>query len=135
MLALKYLGAGYLLFLGIMLLRTTRQTLDDQKTEHFLCVHHLSKQFLIGFMSGLFNPKNMIFYLSLFTVMVSDHTSLTTRFLYGLWMTSVVFFWDAAVVAVLGRKRIKDWLGNGIFYVEKLSGVVLATFGLALFLT
>jgi len=44
-------------------------------------------------MSGLLSPKNAIFYLSLFTAMVSPQTSLGMRGLYGLWMASLVLFW------------------------------------------
>lgn len=136
-LLLKYLGAGYLLFIGIMLLRTPRLTDAgyQRSPAHFLGARHIGRQFLIGFMSGIFNPKNMIFYLSLFTVMVSEQTSFTTRVLYGVWMTSIVFVWDSAVVMTIGKERVKGLLGNGIFYIEKLSGAVLTTFGLALFLT
>jgi len=88
---------------------------------------------MIGFMSGILNPKNMIFYLSLFTVMVSEQTPLITRFFYSAWMVSIVFIWDSAVVLAVGRDLVKNWLGRGVFYVEKLSGAVLTIFGLTLF--
>lgn len=132
MVVLKYLGAGYLVFLGIMLLTTKAQTFDQEEPGNFLAVHHIGKQFLIGFMSGILNPKNAIFYLSLFTVMVSEETSFGVRCLYGLWMTAVVFIWDFGVVMVLGRDSIKRWLGRGIYYVEKMSGLVLTVFGVML---
>ncbi len=132
---LKYLGAFYLVFLGIMLLRTPIRSLDQQDSTGFLQVHHLGQQFLIGFLSGILNPKNVIFYLALFTVMVSDKTAFPTRCLYALWMTTVVFVWDSGVVMLIGRERVREWFGRSVFVVEKISGVVLTIFGLLLTVT
>jgi threonine/homoserine/homoserine lactone efflux protein len=132
MMLLKYLGALYLVFLGILLLRTSKRPLDQQGPANFLQMRHLGKQFLIGFMSGILNPKNVIFYLALFTVMVSDKTTFVTRCLYALWMISVVFIWDSGVVLVIGRDRVRDWLGRSVLFIEKISGVMLTLFGLLL---
>lgn len=132
MTALRYLGAVYLISLGVMLLKTPRQPLDCPTAPSPLQNLHLGRQFLLGFMSGILNPKNMIFYLSLFTVMVSTQTGFTTRCLYAVWMTSVVFFWDCLVVILVGSRRLQAWLGHGVFYVEKVSGVMLALLGIGL---
>ncbi len=131
-LVLKYLGSAYLLFIGIMLLRTTRQDITEQTSNSFLRVESMVRQFGIGFTSAVLNPKNMIFYLSLFTAMVSAETPFFTRCMYGLWMVAVVFFWDCLVVITLGRDKVKRWLGETVFYIEKFSGVALASFGLFL---
>ena len=71
-------------------------------------------------------------YLSLFTVMVSKQTGLSTRCLYALWMMSVVFFWDCFVILVVGRERGKKWLENSVHIVEKTAGVALVIFGIIL---
>ncbi|WP_419174141.1 LysE family translocator [Desulfosediminicola sp.] len=136
MTALHCLGAAYLIFIGIMLLKSPGTDLDtSEKNNSFLLEQHLGRQFLVGFMSGILNPKNCIFYLSLFTVMVSETTGFSTRLLYGLWMTTVVTAWDCALVSVLGKNSIKERLGRGIFYLEKVSGIMLLFFGLLLPLT
>ena len=129
---LKYLGGTYLLFLGVMLLSTPVQSLDNRGSGSFLQIQNVKRQFLIGFMSAILNPKNVIFYLSLFTVMVSDQTVFLTRCFYALWMMSIVFFWDCCVVIAIGRDGVKKWLGNSIYFIEKISGVALAVFGIFL---
>ena len=129
---LKYLGAAYLLFLGVMLLRAPRQNFAEQGNNNFLQVHNLRRQFLIGFMSAILNPKNALFYLSLFTVMVSEQTGFLMRCFYALWMVTIVFLWDCFILVALGNKKVKNWLGEGVYYLEKLSGVALSCFGLAL---
>jgi threonine/homoserine/homoserine lactone efflux protein len=132
LLLLRYLGAAYLLFLGVMLLRAPRQSLEKRESSSFLHVQSIVRQFIIGFMSAILNPKNAIFYLSLFTVMVSEQTGFPTRCLYALWMMSVVFFWDCSVVLVIGHNRFKKRLGSSIYYIEKISGATLIFFGIFL---
>lgn len=128
----KYLGAVYLLFIGIMLLRAPKRTCDNQGSSSFLHVESIKRQFMIGFMSAILNPKNIIFYFSLFTVMVSTETAFSTRCMYALWMMSVVFVWDCFVVLVISRDKVKRLLGECIFYIEKVSGTALALFGIFL---
>jgi threonine/homoserine/homoserine lactone efflux protein len=132
MITLRYLGALYLVFIGIMLLKTPRQKTDHNPQTPLLQTHHLGRQFLLGFMSAILNPKNAIFYLSLFTVMVSQQTGLTIRALYALWMVSMVFCWDSLIVFLIGRKTLKAGSGIYSFYIEKISGAMLALFGLLL---
>lgn len=132
MTGLRYLGAMYLILLGILLLRAPRSDYGQHQSGNFLLARHLGKQFLVGFMSGILNPKNIIFYLALFTLMVSDKTDFTVRFLYALWMTAVVFLWDIGIVLVIGRENVRNFFGRSLFIVEKISGGVLTIFGLLL---
>lgn len=132
---LKYLGGAYLVFIGIMLLRSQRQPaegVDLKENPDFLHEKSYIKQLYLGFLSGILNPKNAIFYLAIFSTMVSPETTVTLRILYGLWMVSIVFFWDAAVAVFVGNSMVKDKLGRALYYIEKLSGVVLASFGVLL---
>lgn len=129
---LKYSGAAYLVFLGSMLLRSPRQALNHKEPDSFLHTHSLGKQLAVGFTSGILNPKNAIFYLSLFTVIVSHETVFTVRCLYALWMTSVVLVWDVLLVLIIGNDRLKNALGQGVFFIEKISGFMLTLFGILL---
>lgn len=129
---LKYAGALYLIYLGIILLRAPRNLLPTEKASNILQQPSLVKQFNLGFLSGILNPKNIIFYFSIFTVMVSPETPLYLRCLYGLWMTSIVFIWDAVIAFCIGSKQMKHILEGSIFYIEKFSGLMLAFFGVLL---
>ncbi|WP_448871177.1 LysE family translocator [Desulfobulbus propionicus] len=132
MLGLRYLGAAYLIHIGILLLRAPMRPLDQGTQVAVVHARSLRRQFTLGLMSGMLNPKNIIFYLSLFTAMVSPRTSLGMRDLYGLWMTGLVLAWDMGVAVTLGNSRVKARLGNWIFRIEKFSGAMLALFGLLL---
>jgi threonine/homoserine/homoserine lactone efflux protein len=135
MIGLKYLGGTYLLFLGIMLLRAPRLSLEAGSNQAGIHFKSYSRQFTMGFLSALLNPKNAIFYLAIFSVMVSPETPLFIRGFYGCWMTFVVFFWDSLVVLFFNRQGTKDALRPVLYYLEKISGIVLAFFGLFLAFT
>ena len=132
LLILKFLGSGYLVYIGIMLLRAPPRDLDGSAPVMVLHQPGIRRQFIVGFLSAIFNPKNAIFYLSLFTVMVSVETPLSIRSLYALWMVGIVFVWDLGVALVFGNARVKRFLGRWVFRIEKLSGVLLAGFGILL---
>jgi len=129
---LKYLGGAYLLYIGLMMLRSHQDSIEDEKGGNVLRVKSIKKQFIIGFMSAILNPKNAIFYLSLFTVMVSPETSLFTRTLYAMWMAGIVLLWDIGVAGLLGNQKIKKRIDRWIFGIEKMSGAMLALFGILL---
>ncbi len=131
---LHYAGGMYLLYLGFLLLKAPGPAPADATAPSILQVEKLSGQFLIGFTSGILNPKNIIFYLSLFTAMVSPQTPLVNRCLYGAWMAGLVLLWDMMIAAVINRQQIKQLPTTWIFRLEKFSGLALSCFGLALFL-
>jgi threonine/homoserine/homoserine lactone efflux protein len=128
---MKYIGGIYLVYVGITFLRAPRRTLESETAQR---IENTTIQsfFLRGFLCAILNPKNMIFYLALFTVMVSSTTPFAVRILYGVWMCGLVLFWDLGIVFLLGSNRIKIRYENIIFTFEKIAGVVLAFFGCAL---
>lgn len=131
--SLKYGGACYLLFIGTMLLKNkNRPTAQDQQSRFFLQTPHLGKQFIVGFLSAILNPKNMLFYFSLFTVVVSSETSLSVRCLYALWMCGTVFIWDCMISIFLTHPQVKILFSNTITYIEKFTGIMLTVLGLSL---
>lgn len=128
-LLLKYLGSGYLIYIGFMLLRSPMRPLYTESHSGFIHVRSLGRQFTLGFLSGILNPKNGLFYLSLFTVMVSPQTPFVIRCLYGVWMVGIVLAWDMGVAVVLGNLQVKARLGRWVFTIEKVAGTVLTLFG------
>ena len=127
---LRLFGAAYLLYIGTLLLRAPMRQLDGNEATAFVHEQSMGRQFSLGFMSGILNPKNALFYLSLFTAMVSPQTSLSLRGFYAVWMVAVVLFWDMGVALIVGNGRVKRRLGAWVFRIEKASGLMLAVFGL-----
>ncbi len=129
---LQYLGSAYLVFLGIMLLKAPKTQISTDSNPPLQEEQSCNRQFIIGFTSGILNPKNIIFYLSIFTVMVSPNTSFVIRCLYGVWMVTIVFVWDLFIGLIAGNNILKKRLGSKIVWIEKFSGIMLTTFGILL---
>ena len=124
---IKYAGAAYLLFLGVKLL-LTKQVLDTGKT---LCeaptISDLAA-FRAGFVSNALNPKTTLFFLSIFTQVVTPQTPYTIQFIFGLiialahliWFSLVAFFFSSSALAKR-IESIKVW-------IERLMGGCLCLF-------
>lgn len=132
LLTMRYLGAAYLLWLGILLLRAPRPEITENNGDGVLNSERIGRQFAVGLLAALLNPKNIIFYLSIFTVMVSPDSGLMRRSLYGLWMTAMVLCWDGLLVVLLGNPMVRLRLQGAVYFVEKAAGTMLAIAGLAL---
>ncbi|MBJ9295478.1 LysE family translocator [Citrobacter werkmanii] len=127
---IELLGALYLLWIGSLLIRSRPQTLtgaDAQST-----CPGFGKQLLLGLASSLLNPKNALFYLALMTALLGPSVTLLQQSVSGIWMTSVVLFWDLLIVMFIGLPQIQRRLTSGIVWVERIAGGVLVIFGCAI---
>ncbi|WP_409440170.1 LysE family transporter [Psychromonas sp. GE-S-Ul-11] len=135
MIGLKVSGGLFLLYLAIQALRTKKsdyEDLSEQVSDGLDNETTFFKEFIVGFMSGILNPKNVLFYLSLFTVVLTKDVSLTFKILLGIWMTSLVFFWDSAIVFVLSGKKARRKFSKIAYYIDKATGAILGLVGLTI---
>ncbi len=113
---IELLGALYLLWIGSLLIRSRPQTLtgaDAQST-----CPGFGKQLLLGLGSSLLNPKNALFYLALMTALLGPSVTLLQQTMSGIWMTSVVLFWDLLIVMFIGLPQIQRRLTRGILWIR-----------------
>ncbi|MEG2991328.1 MAG: LysE family translocator [Citrobacter sp.] len=127
---IELLGALYLLWIGSLLIRSRPQTLtraDAQST-----CPAFGKQLLLGLGSSILNPKNALFYLALMTALLGPSVTLLQQAVSGIWMSSVVLFWDLLIVMFIGLPQIQQRLTKGILWIERIAGGVLIVFGIAI---
>lgn len=128
--AIKTAGALYLLYLGLMLLKTPQRSVCTAAAgEEGKPASSWGRLFAAGFLSAILNPKNAIFYLSLFTVIVSRQTPQGIQALYGLWMFLAVLCWDWLVSRTTGNEGVRRRLNHYTHLIEKGSGCVLFFLG------
>lgn len=84
----------------------------------------------LGFASGLLNPKNALFYVSLATVLSSAPP--TSRVFYGLWMFSVVLLWDLFIAVAFGSERAISSLTRLLPWLTRTAGGFLVLLGLGM---
>ncbi len=123
-LALKLVGAAYLLYLGVGLLRTKRGGLAMQAA----APRPLGKLFLDGAFSNLSNPKIAVFYFAFLPQFVSpstQHPTLTV-FVLGLAFAGLTFLVKAPVAIFSGA--LSAWLRSRpgvLVWVYRSSGAIL----------
>lgn len=129
---IETLGAIYLLWIGIQLLRS--QAGDFVTGDSAGRAPTIRHQLISGLNSALLNPKNALFYMSLMTVILGPDATLTQQMFCGLWMFVTVLCWDLLLARAIGLKRVRKMLGQRIHLIERGAGAVLAALGIGLFL-
>ena len=145
---LELAGAAYLAWLGFLLLRASREATNSKpNTDQYasdqpshnqtgsLATGHTSplspgRQLLTGLGSALLNPKNAVFYLTLMTVILGPTATLPQQAFAGVWMTLLVFAWDAALAAAISLPGAQRALEKRIPLIEGLAGLTLASIAL-----
>jgi len=134
---MKFLGGLFLTYLAFMAIRAKKSDYTDlvkegKKNAVGVKDSCFLRGFMTGFISAIMNPKNPIFYLSIFSVVLTDGIVLPVKIGLGVWMMSVVFIWDSLIVYVLSRDVVKRYFSKVIYYIDKFTGALLGVIGLSL---
>lgn len=129
---LKWAGAGYLVYLGIKTWREPAFELKhdegDDKAETLSSV----KAFSMGFITNALNPKPVLFFLSLFSVLVSPQTPALIQFSYGLGMASALIAWFVAVSFVFTSRSVRTQFLKMGGVLNKVTGALFVGLGVRL---
>ena len=129
---IETIGAGYLLWIGVQLLRSRPQALVLNSSESQVPVPGIGKQLFLGINSALLNPKNALFYMSLMAVILGPDVTLLQQIVCAIWMVLAVFLWDLFVAGAVGHQSVRVVLNRKIHWVERGAGAVLVSFGVGL---
>src|SRR3546814_5035826 len=77
------------------------------------------------FRSGILNPKNALFYASLFSLLAGERTLGGLQLAYGLWMFGAVLGWDLLVAAGVGHPAVTAGFARYNAAIERVTGAVL----------
>ncbi|WP_072680478.1 LysE family translocator [Arcobacter sp. LA11] len=126
---IKYLGAMYLIYIGYKSLRSKGMQLQ---TDSFLIKNEISdtKSFMIGFLCNALNPKATLFFLSMFTVVVSIDTPIYIQSLYGLFCIFATMFWFIGTSLILSQRKVREFFNSFGKWFDRVVGVVLITLGI-----
>lgn len=130
---IKYIGATYLIYLGIITLFSKQPKeifSSDEKMTKTEISHFVS--FKQGFFCNLLNPKATIFFLSLFTAIIKPDTPLSWEILYVIEIFLIAITWFCGLTIILSHPYIKQSLKHAEKYIARLLGIFLIGFGLAL---
>jgi len=129
MIVVRWLGAGYLIYLGISQFRLASLNINSNTTSS----KNLIRLFFMGFLIGGTNPKVILFYLSFIPLFIDlSNIDLTT----GLQIASTVYvsvFASLVVVCIAGN-QIKSWINKprSIKILNRITGTMMIFVGLLL---
>lgn len=131
---LKWAGAAYLVWLAIAALRSPPPQ-PPVVVEGAVARKGDMAAFALGFLTNLLNPKAVLFFLALFTSLVSMHTAGQVKVIYVGSMSLMLFAWFALVSVFFttpsvrqGFFRVGRWFNRvtGITFLALAVRVALA---------
>lgn len=129
----QMIGASYLLYLGWNCIQGASKPIElsmDQASS--LATMTAQKAFMTGFLTNALNPKATIFFLAIFTSIVSVTIPLGIQVFYGGWMCLVNALWFIGVSLIFTRPNIRSSFLKYNAVLEKMMGVLLAGIALRL---
>ncbi|MDH0099598.1 LysE family translocator [Ectopseudomonas hydrolytica] len=128
LLALKWIGGAYLIWLGVQLWRTPALlpglALDSARPKVFIL-------FRQGLLSALSNPKVILFYGAFLPQFVDPQRGLAVQFVVMAATFAVVEFLVELLLALLAF-RVRPWLQRGGRAFNRSCGVLFVLIGVAL---
>lgn len=131
---IKFFGAGYLIYIGIRSILSKKSNVNLEKEETKKEITPLNAV-RIGFLTNVLNPKATLFFLSLFTFVITPNTPGIILAIVSAIMIINTMIWFSIVSIFISQKNIRKIFEKfeGIF--NKTFGVLLVTLGLKIALT
>lgn len=134
---LQLAGCGYLLYLGVLFIRHAGTSpLSVAAGKHRPAVHQplaaWSRAAGMGFVSGILNPKNALFYASLAAMLTGPYASAGWKTVYGLWMFGIVLLWDMLIALTIGNRVVLQRFTRALPWLERGSGITLILLALGM---
>ena len=133
---IKYIGAGYLLYIGYKALLSkpvveAEEKVASQKTADISAWSAIK----IGFLTNALNPKATMFFLAVFTQVIDPATPMWVQLVYGLEMIVATFAWFSIVAYLFSNYLLKQKLLRVRHRIDHVMGVVLIVIGIKVALT
>ncbi|GAA0700349.1 LysE family transporter [Marinobacterium maritimum] len=131
---LKYLAAAYLIWLGIKGLRSKASAQGDE-AHRAVKPQSTSRLIAMGFVCNALNPKAPLYFLSLFTLVISPNSPLWQIALLGFWMMLLQFGWFSLVAFLLSRPQVRRKVQRVAHWIDRALGSVMLAFGMGLLIS
>lgn len=129
---IKIAGAFYLMYLGYKGLRAKKTV--DIHLEPKVSSKTSFDAFKEGFCINLLNPKCSLFMLSVFTFVISPHTSHWLQAAYGLEISMVALAWFCFLAISISFAPIRNRFSRFQYLISRITGGVLVGLGASILL-
>jgi RhtB (resistance to homoserine/threonine) family protein len=130
MTAIKLIGGTYLLYLGYQGVRAKAKSeiVDSEPVSHAeVPARQLIRK---GFFCNALNPKAPIYFLSLFTVVLSPDLPLGTLTLYSIWIMILQLFWFSLITVFFSQPIIRSRFVAMSHWLDRVFGAAMMGLGL-----
>ncbi|WP_201580432.1 LysE family transporter [Psychrobacter sp. Pi2-52] len=173
---IKWLGGGYLIYLGWQGIQAKPKKPADLETDHLLekthalekadpqvgSSAHISQDSLAsqttpttketsikkspsndestfatlrrGFLCNVFNPKAPVYFVAIFTLVLSPNIPLWQLAIYGVWMMVLQMAWFSTVVMLLSIPAVHRRFQRFEHWIDRVLGTAMIVLGLNLIL-
>lgn len=129
---IKLIGACYLLYIGWKSLRAKPAEMNAGDDASDIPVPGAAQALRIGFLTNALNPKATLFFLSLFSVVISPETPAAVQLGYGLYMSFATAIWFCCLSLFLTQQKVRNLFTRFGHCAERLMGAMLIALGLKL---
>jgi threonine efflux protein len=128
MTVLKLVGGCYLLYLGVRGLLSKPAPVT--KTEVRTVSGQPWRLIAGGFLCNAFNPKAPIYFLALFTVVLSPDLPTSWLVIYGAWLMILQYLWFSLVATAFAHHVVRDRLLSLRHWIDRTFGLAMVLLGL-----
>lgn len=130
MTGIRLIGGAYLIFLGIKGMRAKARQMPLELLASCRREEGMVKNVLQGFLCNAFNPKAPIYFLSLFTIVLSPKLPSSTLCIYGVWIMVLQFAWFSLITLFFTQQSIRTrFLALG-HWLDRVFGLAMLILGL-----
>ncbi len=130
MILIKVAGGSYLIYLGIKGLRASKHEEDIVAVADTLSIVSPLRHVTTGFFCNALNPKAPIYFLSLFTVVLSPDMPLPTLVIYGGWIMLLQMLWFSTLAFFLSNASIRKRLLKYGHWIDRAFGAAMVALGI-----
>ena len=132
--AIKILGGGYLIYLGIKGFKAKPANITESNATT-PTKYSAKKSIGVGFLCNALNPKAPIYFVSLFTVVLSPDMPLYQIAIYGVWIMVIQFAWFSLLVGILSRPSINIHFKKYSHWIDRVLGGAMIALGIKVIAT
>lgn len=125
---IKYLGAAYLIFIGLKSLLASPPVLGGDDGPQKKDISRL-QAIKIGWMTNVLNPKATLFFLSLFSVVVGPEPSRLVMVALSIILVGTTVLWFALVAVLMAQAAVRKRVAFHQKKIQVIFGILLIFIG------
>lgn len=125
-------GGAYLMWMGIQMIKSARQPQSVSAEVTPVTSSRKKNIFLRGLLTNLSNPKAIIYFGSIFSLIVGDDVSSATRTVIFILIVAETLIWFSLVATLFSLPWVKAKYQKLAKWIDGIAGTLFVAFGLHL---